>query len=280
MTQFAGIPLRNTADLLDEHTRIALLLIADYKQGKTTCAATLDKLTQKFYDKPSLFIAVEAGEGGGTASIQEAGVSYVLPNTKQEFDRILAELSTDKEFGGVILDSTGELVRRFIFPYALTFPSREKVASRAAGVPERSDYQTAGEVLRGYFNQLINLTTLPNVACRKHVIVTALKRIKIDEDTQQVLSIGPDLPGAMASTAGAMFQTIGYIESRADVIPNPDKPGTTMKQVRRVLVTSNERNPKLLAGDRFKIFPGECEPDLAMIWEKYALPRLHKKVSV
>jgi len=267
-----GIQIKNTAHLINTDTRVCMMVYATPKTGKTTLSSTLNKLTLKHLGKPTLFVAVEAGEGGGTMSIQDAGVDYVCPANYNDFQALLVALQTDTTYGGIVLDSSTEYVNRYLKPYALNFPSREKIPTRAAGVPERSDYQTMGEKARSDFNTLINLTTHPNMNIRKHLIVTALERVK--ESDGKIVAIQPDLPGAMSSSATAMFQTVGQIAIRGKVQKNPTT-GQNERVQERVLVTGGDG--VRVVGDRTHILPAECqEMDMLEIWEKYWLPTINK----
>ena len=260
--------IRNTRDLINENTKLSVLVYARAKYGKTTMAATLDKMTQRFFGKPSLFIAVEAGEGGGTMSVREAGVDYVCPSTEEEMSDVLASLASDKQYGGVVLDSSSEYARRILQPYALRFPSREKMPQREAGVPDRGDYHVMGEEARKRFNQLVALTAHPDLNVRKHLVVTALYKEKTDDDGN-LSRIHPDLPGAMADTATALFQTVGTLELRRRVVRDPVS-GKNTGTMERLFVT--EGDGVKVIGDRTHIFPKEGETDFEVIWEKYWLP--------
>ena len=57
-------------------------------------------MTRRFGGKPSLFVAIELGDGGGTASIQSLGVDYVMPTDIGELDSVILELSRDTKYGG------------------------------------------------------------------------------------------------------------------------------------------------------------------------------------
>jgi hypothetical protein len=270
MSSIGGIAVHNTSKLITPDTRMCVLCFCPSGFGKTTLGATLDKLTKEFMQKPSLFVAVEAGEGGGTMSLEGLGVDYVRPDTLNDFEKILSALSTDTTYGGVILDSATEHVKRFIQPYALTFPSREKMETRKAGVPERSDYQTMGEKVRQHFNYLINLTTHPDPKVRKHLLITALEKDRTDE-RGTLISIQPDLPGAMAGTATAMFQTVLSIAIKPMVIPDPDNPGRSKRLNTRVIISDGDgvRHTK----DRTKLFPTGSIPDLCEIYREQWLPK-------
>lgn len=267
------LEVRNTADIINPNTRLCGLVFAAGGFGKTTFGATLDKMTKKFMNKPTVFIAVEAGEGGGTMSIQDFGVDYVIPSSIDDMERVIAGLSSDTTYGGVVLDSCTEYVKRFVQPYALKFPSRERLETRNAGVPERSDYQTMGEKLRQQINRLINLTVHPDLNIRKHLLVTALEREKTDKDGNPIY-IQPDLPGAMASTAVAMFQTVMSIGLRAKVVQDPvtKKTGRVLE---RVLLCQGDGIRQVK--DRTNMFPNNGPVDLAEIWERHWLPRLEER---
>lgn len=264
MRTIAGIDINNTSNVINDQTRWCGLVYAPSGFGKTTFAATMDKMTKRWFGKPTIIIAVEAGEGGGTMSIKEAGVDYVVPGSFEEFERITAALSTDSYYGGVVLDSAGEYVDRFVQPYALEFPSREGVATRRAGVPERSDYQTMGVKARQHFNRLIKLTTeKTKEEFRKHLMVTALERIRTDPKGE-ILAIGPDLPGAMSGVATAMFQVVGCIRIASGV---EQVEGKNVRVQKRTFLTSADG--VRCAKDRTKLLPKECELDMDVIWEKY-----------
>ncbi len=281
--KIGSLEIQNTSKLVNEDTRICQLLIAEGKSGKTTLSASLNNLTQKLYGKPTLVIAVEAGEGGGTASIEDFGVDYVCPKDVTEFDSIISALTADTKYAGVVLDSSTEMVQRIIKPFSLSFASREKAPVRVMGVPDRGDYQSMGEFMRQRMNNLINLTSREFMknSFRKHVIVTARQKDKYN-DNGAVIATGPDLPGQMAGNAVGMFQTISRIEVKTVVVPNPEKPGTTMRVQKRILRTVP--GPGDALGDRYRILPDEVELTTAdgkyvgfvEIWDKYWMPRIEK----
>jgi hypothetical protein len=249
-----------------------MMLWAYAKRGKTTFGKTLDAFTRKQSGKPTLFVAVEAGEGGGTMSIQDAEVDYVCPASMEELNGIVAWLGQDEKYGGVVLDSASEYVNRFLKPYALRFPYTKGTPppTRMAGVPEQGDYQTMGERARSDFNQLINLTTNPNPKIRKHLLVTALEMEKKDRDGN-VLRIGPALPGAMMEGSTSMFQTVGTIELRTTVEKGDD--GKPVRRTTRTLVTDATEENKKILGDRTKCIRTGMPLDFVQIWEQGFVPR-------
>jgi len=273
-TSLGGIPVRNTSDLITPDTKLCMLIYAMAKMGKTTLAAGLDALTKKHCGKPSLIIACEPADGGGTMSIQELGVDFAQPRDLNDLEKIIAALETDTKYAGVILDSGTEVVKAFVQPYALKFASKMRDPRREAGVPARDDYQTMGEEMRKKVNRLVRLTSHPDLRVRKHLIMTALIKEKYDQDGNVVLRIGPDLPGAMADTSTAMFQTVATLKIKDTVVKDP-KTNAVSRIKSRVLVT--EGDGVWVLGDRTHCFPKECEPDLMKIWETGFMPKFAKK---
>lgn len=279
--QFAGLKVKNTKDVFNKDTKICMMLYEQAKRGKTTLAASLDALTKKHDGKPSLFIAIEPSDGGGTLSIQDYGVDYIQPTTIAELDRIVAALKTDKTYGGVILDNGSEYIKSFVQPLSLqqSFPGCNTYPTRLIGVPARNDYQIMGEVARIFFNKLVCLTSLPNMEFRKHLIVTALIKERFD-DEGTLIRIGPDLPGALADSCTAMFQTVVRINLRKIARPDPDNPSKSISQFMRYLQTKPKG--KEIVDDRTRVFPdaypltnSKGEPvGLDTIYEEFWLPRL------
>lgn len=268
-----GIQIKNTRDLFNRDSRMCMLLYAAPKRGKTTMGASMNAMTLKHFGKPTLFIAVEAGDGGGTMSIQEHDVDYVAPSNMEELNKIIAALATDTKYAGVILDSATEYVNRFLKPYALRMPYTKGAApqTRLEGVPEQGDYQTMGERARSDFNKLINLTSHPDKNVRKHLLVTALEKEKNDRNGNLVCT-GPDLPGAMMSASSAMFQSVACIELRTTVEPDPANPGKTKRVTRRILVTETNEESKKIVGDRTHRIPTGSPLDFTQIYEECWLP--------
>jgi hypothetical protein len=273
-----GVAIGNTAKVINEHTKLCMLLYCRPKLGKTVAAATLDELTRKFCGgRKTLFIACESADGGGTMSIQDKGVDYVMPSSFAELCSVIAALQADRTYAGVVLDNVTDVVKRFIMPQALKMPYEKgsAPASRAMGVPAQGDYQTAGEMLRSRLNELMNLTRSKDVAARKHLIVCALEKEKTDRDGN-LRKIQPDLPGAMAEDAAGMFQTVASLEIRTRIadVDSTDKKKGTHRISDRVLVTSAD-GIKIL-GDRTGAFSKEGPTNLAEVWEKYFIPRIEE----
>jgi hypothetical protein len=251
------------------------LIQARPKFGKTTFGASLNEFTKKTLGKETLFIAVEAAEGGGTSSIRQFDVPFVQPENWQTLDKLLASLQTDTDFGGVVVDNATDMVNRIVKPYALTFPVRgTPPATRLLGVPHRDDYQTMGEITRKIFNQLINLTKSPDPKHRKHLLVTVLEKERTDQDTQRITAINPDLPGQMADASAAMFELYCGIKISNEVLPDPANPKQTIRQQSRKFFVKGDGVRQF--GDRYKLFPEEGPLDLVQLMEQYWLPNLNK----
>jgi|SRR5579859_226805 len=283
--KLGNLQIRNTKDLLGPDTRLCALMWAKAKFGKTKWASALDKITKRWYNGPTLFIAVEAADGGGTASIADQGVDYVEPTSYGEFQGIVAALQGDTKYKGVVVDNASDLVKRFIQPEALKLPydKGNPPMSRAKGVPAQGDYQTMGEMLRTELNKLVNLTKkTTDERVRKHLVVTALEYEKTSRDGQTVLSVGPALPGQMADTATAMFQAVLTIDVEPRVVADPKDPKKTVRVNERVVVC--EADGKRILGDRLNVFPLKGQFDLEKVFEEYWIPKMglagDKKVEV
>jgi hypothetical protein len=273
-----SVEIKNTADLLGPWTRLCACMWAKPKYGKTRWASQLDKVTRRWYNGKTLFIAVEAADGGGTMSIRAEGVDYVEPKSWNDFTGIVSALQTDSTYTGVVLDNASDLVKRFIQPEALKLPYDKGAAppNRIKGVPAQGDYQTMGEMLRTELNKLVNLTKKDTPdKIRKHLIVTALEYEKSTRDGKTTLSIGPALPGQMADTASAMFQTMLTVEIEPRVVPNPVDQKSTIRKYERVIVSAAD-GVKIL-GDRTGIFPDRGPFDLTEVFERFWIPATERK---
>lgn len=276
MGKIGGIEVRNTKDLFGPWTRLCACLWSPPKFGKTVFAAGLDTVTKRWYNKPTLVIAVEPADGGGTMSIRKLGVDYVEPKSFTEFQGIVAALQTDTTYGGVIVDNGSDLVKRLVQPEALKIPLDRSPLTRSKGVPEQRDYQTMGEMLRKELNSLVNLTKRDTPdQIRKHLIVTALQYERTSRDGKETISIGPAFPGQMADTASAMFQSMLSIEVERKVVADPANPKQTIAEYNRVIVSGADG--KKILGDRMGVFPKRFQGTLADFWETYWIPTVEGK---
>lgn len=275
-----GLKIRKTSQVFNENSRLAAFCFAPLGYQKTRFGATLDAMTKRFMNKPTLYIAVEAGEGGGTTSIKSFDVDFVMPETLEEIDKVLTDLYADTHYGGVVLDSSTDMVKRYLLPWSLKMPSRENPESRSkAGVPTRTDYQNMGEKLRQIFIKLINFTTIGGndpsareVECRKHVYVTALQRQKFDDETGRLLATGPELPGQMFD-AGSMFQLVGTIDMDVSTEPDPTNPKYP-KRVETPRFVTKMSQGKYLIKDRYGIMPERAPLNWEEIYEQNWIPAL------
>lgn len=249
--KLGGLEVRNTKTLISPDTRICGLIYSPGKRGKTTLAASLADVTMKYRGKPTLFIACEVAEGGGTMSVAHRGLDYVQPSNYTEFNTLLTALETDETYGGVVLDNATDYVIRIVRPYALKFPSKERIlGAREIGVPHRGDYQTMAESARQHLNKLVYMTNESTPErYRKDLIVTALEKEKTDDDGNLV-SITPDFPGALANVATALFQSVVSIKIKNKVVPDPANPGKTKRVSARMLHVKAETDAFRVGDDR------------------------------
>ena len=251
--------VKSTKNLLNESTRLCALLYAPAKFGKTELASSLDEFTRKYRGKPTLFIASEVAEGGGTMTLNNKDIDYVMPSNWNDMETLLASLATNEYYGGIVLDNASDYVSRIVKPHALAFPAKEReTGARTVGVPVRSDYQVMGECTRTQLNRLINLTNENTPErYRKDLIVTALQREKTDEQGN-LQGIVPDLPGALADSVTAMFQSVLSIGVKQKVIKNAD--GSSKRLSTRILYSAVD--PMRRTDDRMGIFKAAHETTL------------------
>ncbi len=268
-----GINITSSGNILRPDTRIAQLIYSPSGYGKTRLAGGLDALTQKYCSgRRTLFIQVEAGEGGGAATIRDLDVPMYVPKDYTDLYKVLGLLRNDKSIAGIVLDSATELTTAYIKPAALKYPCKENSATRSIGIPTRSDYQTMGEMMSGVLRLLIGMTTDERQDYRKHLIVTAADMAR--EEDERVTYIGPALPGRMSKEAVQMFQQVGSITIKPQVVAG--------KRVNQRYLSFQGDGVRAMK-DRYGIFPeqialrapdGGDGEDLTSIYEKYWLPAL------
>lgn len=271
----AGLTFTNSADILNKDSRLCMFLWAPSGYGKTHFTGGLDDICQEYLGKRCLYIPVETGEGGGAATIRLRNVPLLIPKDFGSFYKTLSLLRNDKTIGGVVFDSATEFNKSFVKPEALKYPARENVATRLAGIPTRSDYQTMGELSSQVFRALIALTTHENPEYRKHLIVTAADATK--EEDERITFIGPDLPGRMRTEATQMFQQVLSMEIKPEVVAG-------RRSNVRYLVCAGDGVRAIK--DRFAILPERIRlkssaedpqgEDLPGIYRHYYLPAMER----
>jgi hypothetical protein len=268
----AGVPVSRTGLLINENTRICNLNYALPKFGKTTMAATMHEWCLKEYGKPGIIIAFEAADGGGATSIRDYDMPIAQPTDLKSTEGMLRALVADSTYSLVVIDNLSDMVKNIVQPYALTFPSREHVATRSSGVPERSDYQTIAEKTRQLLNLMIALTK-GNPNNRKHLIVNALRTEK--RNNQGDLEyVGPDLPGQLREIGPAPFELVSRLEIKTKVVPSQDNPKMNVRQKVYSFITSGDGIA--VCGDRYKVFPSEGPADWNILMNEYWKPAIEK----
>lgn len=257
--KLGALEIRSTRDLISPDTRLCTLIMAEPKQGKSVLAASLNEVTQKYRGKPTLIIACEVAEGGGTMTLHEHDYPYYMPKNWQDMEALLAQLTTDEQFGGIVLDNVSDYVTRIVKPYALKFPSKEEnskfAGTRPHGVLQQSDYLPLAEFARQQLAKLIALTnenTDPRY--RKDLIVTSLEKERKTREGE-FLGIQPDLPGALAGSVTAMFQSIVTVKKTTKVV-NAGTANATRMDVRSVHAGGDPSRAVL--GDRMGLWPLEA----------------------
>ena len=85
-----GITITNTKEIISPNTKLAMLLWAASGKGKTQLAGSLHHLTMKHNNKPTLYIAVESGEGGGAATLRKLDAPLFVPTSMGDLNNALA----------------------------------------------------------------------------------------------------------------------------------------------------------------------------------------------
>ncbi len=216
--------VRNTKDLVKpENYNWKVLLVAPPGIGKTTWVGTA----------PDVGIAAcETGEGGGTLSIVKAGVDFVEPKNFADFRSICYDTFVPfQKKRAVALDSLTYMTRSFIKEHVLTaFPAKNprEAMRRQAGIPSGFDFGEIAELTRNLLNALLNQ--------KKHIIVTVLAKSEKD-DNGIVVGIKPDLPGALADAAAAMFDSVVFLKARK-ILKDPRDPRSAYMQ--RFFITQTD----------------------------------------
>lgn len=251
--------VKNTKNLLTPATRLCTLIYAPPKFGKTELASSLDAFTRKYRGKPTLIIASEVAEGGGTMTLNAKDIDYVMPSNWNEMETLVASLATNEYYGGVVVDNLSDYVNRIVKPHAMSFPSKERDSgTRLLGVPVRGDYQVMGESTRTQLNRLINLTNEnTSERYRKDLVVTALQK-EVTDDSGNLSGIVPDLPGALAGSVTAMFNSVLSIGIKQKVVKQAD--GSTKRFNSRVLYSAID--PMRRTDDRMGLFKSQHDTSL------------------
>lgn len=216
--------VRNTRNIIKpENYNWKVLVVAPTGLGKTTWVSTA----------PDVGIAAcETGEGGGTLSIVNAGVDFVEPRTFADFRSICYDtFAPFQKKRTIALDSLSYMTKSFIKEHVLaSFPSRNprEAMRRQAGVLVGLDYGDVSEVTRNLLNALLNQ--------KKHIVVTTLAKTEKD-DSGVVTGIKPDLPGALADGAAAMFDSVLFLKARK-LLRDPKDPKSAYMQ--RYFITQTD----------------------------------------
>ena len=155
------------------------------------------------------FVAGETGHGNGLLPIAQRGFDYVVPKTYEDLMQVATGgIFADKDT--IVVDGMSEIAGTIIKDKALTVPrTRGDSEKRRMGVPELDDYMTMGELTRRFLRTLLQLD--------KNIIITSLLRMYQPADPVEKRKEkigGPDLPGEMAVTIGAMVDHVLWLRTR------------------------------------------------------------------
>jgi hypothetical protein len=195
------LDVKNTRNLVDStQLRWKVLIIGRPGVGKTSWLSTVPDIG---------VVACETGHGSGLLSVAHSGIEFVEPKNFIDFRSVcLDTFAPFQKKHAVGLDSLTAMTKNFIKDHVLSsFPSKNprEAMRRTAGVMSGFDYGDLAEVTRNLLNYLL--------AQNKHVVVTCLEKTEKD-DNGIVTAIGPDLPGALGTSAAAMFDSVLYLKIR------------------------------------------------------------------
>lgn len=206
LTRIAGLDIVKAEDA---ERWIKLLVYGDAGSGKSWLVASAEDVPEM---KPVLFIDME----GGIDSISRKwpGINVVrLKDTTDPQGRViktawdqLAELynylsTREHPYKTVILDSVTEaysLCMRWVMKLLL-----EKKPDRDPDIADKREYAKARSRVH------LMMRSFRDLEC--NVLMTALKDVKINNDTGAVINYIPGLPGKLAYEVGAFMSQLHYL---------------------------------------------------------------------
>ena len=211
--------------------RLSVLVYSPPGGGKTFFAGT--------FPNP-LFIDCQ----GGMLTVRNKGVSAVAPEDYNDLIQCTIWENV-KDFDTIVLDTATEAAR------LVTEFTTKQSGHELATLP---DWMQIIERVRQLLRKLLDLPM--------HVVVTAEEGFHKDEDTGK-MTYGPSLPGKLFGEAGALFDCVFHIRSKADLQKHT---------VTRLLLTQPD-GMYAQAKDRISLpgYPGleKLEvPDFKVIWDK------------
>jgi len=201
-----------------------VLVIAAPGVGKTTWAATAPD---------AAIAACETGVGSGLLTLaHNPNVLAVVPTTFVDLRSVAYDtfLPFQKKQTRV-LDSLTAMTKSFVKDYVLSAfqPRNQKEAARRqAGILTGFDYSDQADTVRTLLTKFLSINA--------HIIVTALPKAEKDSDGN-VISILPDLPGALAMGAPAMFDSVLHLKTRK-ILRDPKDPKSAY--VERYFITGSD----------------------------------------
>lgn len=178
--------------------------------GKTTWAATAPD--------PAI-AACETGVGSGLLTLaHRPDVLAAVPNTFVDLRSIAYDtFEPFRKKQTRVLDSLTAMTKSFVKDHVLSSFSprnQKEAARRQAGILTGFDYSDVSDTVRTLLTKFLSINA--------HIIVTALPKYEKD-DAGAIISVLPDLPGALAMGAPAMFDTVMHLKTRR-VLRDPKDP--------------------------------------------------------
>lgn len=257
-----SLTIRNTSDLVDfSKFRAKLLAIGPPGIGKTTLVGTIAEVVGA---KNVGVVSAEPGDDGGLKSIARQGVDYVVPVSYFEALEV-TKGSIFKDKQAIIVDGVDVLISHHTRKYAVGMTNKHGGDTgsprRAAGVPDKSDYQTIGVAGRDLLRAYLDMD--------KHILMTANMRADRpgdDDAPGTILTYGPDIPGQLYRGIVAMVDISLFVMGRS-ILRDPKDPKSRFSQ--RYLITEPGNGTylaksRLSLGDKrlTNVLPNELPFDL------------------
>jgi hypothetical protein len=220
-----------------EHLNV--IIYGDTGSGKTYLCGTAAECPTA---TPALIIDIE----GGTKTLRGVNIDIVRPNSWEEIQDIYDYLRHDNnKYKLIAVDSLTELQRKFSMGIIMGDIDKEARYNdlEKTTTPNRQDWLRTGDQMRKVIRAFRDLSYLPDVDKRVHVIMTALE--KHDEKKNCTC---PQLPGALGAECGAFVDVL----ARLSHIQTKNEETEESESKRHLLVDEyiNAEGTKYLAKNR------------------------------
>ncbi len=183
------IPIKKATELPERKLRI--LIYGDAGVGKTTLLATLPR--------PCLVIDFESGADIRLKGEEEVYIAEV--GSREDLKKLLSSIEKyPVKFESIAFDGFSIFIDRLLKDIVEKRKSKGKLKGDSPGFYEWGQLSAqAREIVLGLLKT------------SAHVVFTALSKVKVDNDTGEVVEIRPDLPKSVRRTLRAVMDLEGYL---------------------------------------------------------------------